>query len=60
MIIDTDRLEDQLETAAAVVAALRAFREGTTTATWDAIEAKQPLLDALLSACCDLEYLLEE
>lgn len=59
MIIDTDRLENQLATAADVVAALRALREGTPTATWNAIEATQPLLDALLCACADLEWMLE-
>jgi hypothetical protein len=59
MIIDTEQLENQLETAAAVVTALQALRDATTTAQWDAF-SKTPQLEALLDACCDLEYLLEQ
>lgn len=59
MLIDTEQLESQLETAAAVVTALQALRAATTTAQWDAF-SKTPQLEALLDACCDLEYLLKE
>lgn len=59
MIIDTDRLESQLETAADVVTALQALRAAVTTAQWDAF-SKTPQLEALLDACCDLEWMLKE
>lgn len=58
MLIDTDKLEDQLETAASVVAALVAYKAASTEAEWEAMETEQPLLMALLDACSDLEYML--
>jgi len=51
-------LADTLRSAEAVVAALQALRDATTEDRWDEI-CSDELLDALLSACTDLEYDLE-
>jgi hypothetical protein len=45
--------------AESVVAALQALREGTTDAQWDKL-CDNELLDALISACMDLESDLED
>jgi hypothetical protein len=45
--------------AESVVAALQALREGTTDAQWDKL-CDNELLDALISACMDLESELED
>ena len=51
-------LADTLRSAESVVAALQALRDATTEDRWDEI-CSDGLLDALLSACTDLEYDLE-
>ena len=58
MLIDTDRLADQLQTAASVVTALEALRGGLTDAQWESIEKQHPALGTLLDACADLEWML--
>jgi len=45
--------------AESVVAALQALREGATDAQWDKL-CDNELLDALISACMDLESDLED
>jgi hypothetical protein len=63
MIIDTERLESQLKTARDAVATFRAYREAMPSDALDALDALEttdPLLDALLSACADLEWVLTD
>jgi hypothetical protein len=60
MIIDTERLESQLKTARDAVATFRAYREAMPSDALDALETTDPLLDALLSACADLEWVLTD
>jgi hypothetical protein len=45
--------------AESVVAALQALRDGTTEEQWDQIISNE-LVDALISACMDLECELED
>lgn len=59
MIIDTDKLDLILDQAASITAALQALRNSTTTEAWDAL-SETPELEALLDACSDLEYTLQE
>ena len=59
MLIDTERLVDQLETAASVVAALEALRGAWSEAQWETIEQQHPALGTLLEACADLEWMLK-
>ena len=51
-------LADTLRSAEAVVAALQVLRDTTPEDRWDELCSNE-LLDALLSACMDLEYDLE-
>jgi hypothetical protein len=60
MIIDTERLESQLQTARDAVATFQAYREAMPSDALDALETTDPLLDALLSACADLEWVLTD
>ena len=52
--IDTDQLCSVLNYAESVAIALQALRDATDEDDWDAL-CEVPALDALLSACCDLE-----
>jgi hypothetical protein len=60
MIIDTERLESQLQTARDAVATFRAYREAMPADALDALETTDPLLDALLCACADLEWVFTD
>lgn len=53
-----EALVDTIRSAETVVAALQALRDATTEDQWEEICSNE-LLDALLSACADLEYDLE-
>jgi len=48
-----------ISAAESVAAALQALRDGTTEDQWDQLCGNE-LLDALISACMDLEYELED
>ena len=53
-----EALADTLRSAEAVVAAFQTLRDTTTENRWEEL-CSDPLLDALLSACTDLEHHLE-
>jgi hypothetical protein len=53
-----EALADTLRSAEAVVAAFQTLRDTTTEDRWEEI-CSDELLDALLSACTDLEHHLE-
>jgi len=53
-----EALADTLRSAEAVVAALQTLRDSAPEERWEEI-CSDELLDALLSACLDLEYDLE-
>jgi type II secretory pathway component PulF len=46
--------------SAEVVDALNAIRDGYTDEAYERLEAEHPLIAALISSACDLEYALEE
>jgi hypothetical protein len=50
-----DTISELVGSAIEVTAALQALRDGTTDEEWEAI-IDNPLVDALISACMDVEY----
>lgn len=59
-IVTTIKQLAELATASAeVVDALQAIRDGYTDEAYERLEAEHPLIAALVSSACDLEYALE-